>query len=82
MLSRMDKNGRVFVPFNEQGKGIAIVDRDNVPDGQKWSARVHVADEKSAARKLAQGWHIWMIAEDGSSARPSLICPKSVQGWR
>lgn len=82
MLTRVDKKGRIFVPFREGAKGIAIVDRNSVPDARKWSARKHVSDEAAAARKLAQGWHMWMVAEDGSSSRASLICPRSIEGWR
>ena len=81
VLYRSDKKGRVFAPFCEGSLGIAMTDRANFPDSEKWSSRKHFGDEKAVAGKLKQGWHLWMKAEDGLTKRPSLICPASVKGW-
>ena len=81
MLNRSDKKGRTFAPFYEGSLGIAMTDRANFPDSEKWSARKHFVDEKAVAGMLKQGWHLWMKAEDGLTARPSLICPANVKGW-
>lgn len=81
VLNRSDKKGRVFAPFYEGSLGIAMTDRANLPDSEKWSARRHYVDEKAVAEKLKQGWYLWMKAEDGLTNRPSLICPASVKGW-
>ncbi len=82
MLHRQDGQGRGYRAFREGSKGIPMTDRSAVQDSDKWSARVHVADESAAAAKLKVGWHLWMEREDGSSTRPSLITPTSVEGWR
>ena len=81
-LTRTDKLSRAYRPYTELGRGIAMTDRAAVTDAQKWSAREHVADETAVTDKLRAGWHLWMEREDGTSARPSLITPTSIQGWR
>ena len=81
-LKRQDKLGRSYKPFEEPGKGIAMTNRSAFPDSEKWSAREHVPSELEAAGKLKAGWRIWMERVDGTSKRPSLIRPASVEGWR
>ena len=81
-LTRTDKLNRVYRPYVEQGRGIAMTNRALIADSEKWSAREHVADEVAAATKLRAGWHLWMEREDGTSERPSLITSTSIQGWR
>ena len=82
MLIRHDKAGQLFKPYHEGALGIAMTVRSAFDDGKKWSARQHVASETEAAEKLKIGWHLWMEREDGSSKRPNLITPTSVEGWR
>jgi len=82
MLTRIGPNGRIFVPWNEPGKGIALTNRPAFPDNEKRLRREHVATETIAAEKIKSGWHLWMVPEDAPNEREVLICPSSIQGWR
>ena len=81
-LTRIGPNDRVFVPWVEPGKGIAMTDRSNVSDGDKRRKRFHVSTESEAADQLRNGMHLWMVPEDSPNEREVLITPNSIEGWR
>ncbi len=81
MLTRKGPKGRIFVPWHEIGKGIAMTNRPAFPDREKRRQRVHVGTEAEAADKLKKGYHLWMVPADAPQEREVLICPASVEGW-